>query len=168
MDPAGRACWIAAIWVLRPGAGTSTEGVRESVRRSSRLVEAGVDGFLHSVRDAEMDDALVARMKQRNVYITPNLSIGGRGVTADQPPWFDDPLLAEAFSPAAIARVRPGQNQGAGAGRGRGAASTPGQPSSYEMQIRSLAKLSSYAVTQLQRLPRCTVSRPRSPGCTEY
>ena len=44
------------------------------------LVEAGVDGFLHSVRDAEMDDALVARMKQKNVYITPNLSISGRGI----------------------------------------------------------------------------------------
>jgi hypothetical protein len=28
------------------------------------LVEAGVAGFLHSVRDAEMDDALVARMKK--------------------------------------------------------------------------------------------------------
>ena len=44
------------------------------------LVEAGVDGFLHSVRDAEMDDALVARMKQKNVFITPNLSINGRGI----------------------------------------------------------------------------------------
>jgi imidazolonepropionase-like amidohydrolase len=43
------------------------------------LVEAGAAGFLHSVRDAEMDDALVARMKEKNVY-TPNLAIGGRNV----------------------------------------------------------------------------------------
>ena len=104
------------------------------------LVEAGVDGFLHSVRDAEMDDALVARMKQKNVYITPNLSINGRGVATQQPPWFDDPILAEVFSPAAIARARPGQNQNADAGR-KGNAANPNQPSSYEMQIRSLAKL---------------------------
>ena len=50
------------------------------------LVEAGVDGFLHSVRDAEMDDALVARMKQKNVYITPNLSINGRGIATSSRP----------------------------------------------------------------------------------
>jgi imidazolonepropionase-like amidohydrolase len=111
------------------------------------LVEAGVDGFLHSVRDAEMDDALVARMKQKNVYITPNLSISGRGVATQQPPWFDDPILAEVFSPAAIARARPAQNQNANAGRGRGNAPNPNQPSSYEMQIRSLAKLNKAAVT---------------------
>ena len=108
------------------------------------LVEAGVDGFLHSVRDAEMDDALVARMKQKNVFITPNLSINGRGIAA-QPPWFDDPILAEVFSPAAIALARPTQT--ANAGRGRGNATNPTQPSSYEMQIRSLAKLNKAGVT---------------------
>jgi imidazolonepropionase-like amidohydrolase len=110
------------------------------------LVEAGVDGFLHSVRDAEMDDALVARMKQKNVYITPNLGINGRGVATQQSPWFDDPILAEVFSPAAIARARPTQNQNVNAGPGRGTAN-PNQPSSYEMQIRSLTKLNKAGVT---------------------
>jgi imidazolonepropionase-like amidohydrolase len=111
------------------------------------LVEAGVDGFLHSVRDAEMDDALVARMKQKNVYITPNLSINGRGPTTSQPPWFDDPVLAEVFSPAAIALTRPTGNQNVSAGTGRGSATSPNQPSSYEMQIRSLTKLNKAGVT---------------------
>lgn len=109
------------------------------------LVEAGVDGFLHSVRDAEMDDALVARMRQKRVYITPNLSINGRGIATQQPPWFDDPILAQVFSPAAIALARPTQNQNANAGRGRGNATN--QPSSYEMQIRSLTKLNQAGVT---------------------
>ncbi len=109
------------------------------------LVEAGVDGFLHSVRDAEMDDALVARMRQKHVYITPNLSINGRGIATQQPPWFDDPILAQVFSPAAIALARPSQNQNANAGRGRGNAAN--QPSSYEMQIRSLTKLNRAGVT---------------------
>ena len=110
------------------------------------LVEAGVDGFLHSVRDAEMDDALVARIKQKNVFITPNLSISGRGIGA-QPPWFDDPILAEVFSPAAIALARPAPNQNANAGRGRGNPTNPTQPNSYEMQIRSLTKLNNAGVT---------------------
>ena len=110
------------------------------------LVEAGVDGFLHSVRDAEMDDALVARMKQKNVFITPNLSISGRGIST-QPPWFDDPILAEVFSPAAIALARPTQNQNANAGRGSGNQTNPNQPSLYEMQIRSLTKLNKAGVT---------------------
>jgi imidazolonepropionase-like amidohydrolase len=123
------------------------------------LVEAGVDGFLHSVRDAEMDDALVARMKEKNVFITPNLSINGRGIASQRSPWFDDPILAEVFSPAAIARVRPGQSPTAGAGRGAATTSTgpPGRgaggrgaaagPSSYEVQIRSLTKLNKAGVT---------------------
>jgi len=109
------------------------------------LVEAGVDGFLHSIRDAEMDDALVARMKQKNVYITPNLAIGGRGAATQKLPWYDDPLLAQVFSPAAIALARPNPNQNAGAGTG--SAPSSNQPTSYEMQIRSLAKLNKAGVT---------------------
>jgi imidazolonepropionase-like amidohydrolase len=114
------------------------------------LVEAGADAFLHGVRDAEMDDALIARMKQRNVFITPNLSINGRGVTGQQPPWYDDPLLAEVYSPAAIALVRPAAQNAGSIGRvggGRGAASAPGQPTSYEMQTRSLSKMNKAGVT---------------------
>jgi imidazolonepropionase-like amidohydrolase len=107
------------------------------------LVEAGVDGFLHSVRDAEMDDALVAKMKQKKMFITPNLSINGRGAAARQPPWYEDRILAEVFSPAAIARARPAQ----AAGQGRGGAANPNQPTSYELQIRSLTKLKNAGVT---------------------
>jgi imidazolonepropionase-like amidohydrolase len=104
------------------------------------LVEAGVAGFLHSVRDAEMDDALVARMKAKNVYITPNLAIGGRGAALQNPPFYDDPLLAEVFSPAAIAPVRPNPNPQ----RGNPA---PAAATSYDFQCRSLAKLSKAGVT---------------------
>jgi imidazolonepropionase-like amidohydrolase len=104
------------------------------------LVEAGVDGLLHSVRDMEMDDALVARMKQRNVFITPNLAIGGRGAATQNPPWYDDPLLAEVYSPTAIARVRPNP----GAGRGN---TNLNAPTSYDMQISSLRKLNRAGVT---------------------
>src|SRR4030095_1292332 len=36
------------------------------------LVEAGIDGLAHLVRDKEMDDALVASIVRRNVYVMPN------------------------------------------------------------------------------------------------
>lgn len=108
------------------------------------LVDAGVAALLHSVRDAEMDDALVAEIKKRNVYITPNLAIGGRGAQSQNPPYYDDPLLAEVFSPAAIARVRPNPN----APRGNaGAAAAPAGATSYDFQCRSLAKLNKAGVT---------------------
>lgn len=129
------------------------------------LVEAGVDGFLHSIRDGVADDALVARMKEKNVYITPNLGIGGRGAALQNPPWYDDPLLAEVYSPAAIALVRPGAGRGGNAppatppaggaagaapagnaGGGRGNAN-PNAPTSYEMQVMSLAKYHKAGVT---------------------
>ncbi len=102
------------------------------------LVEAGADGFLHLVRDAEMDDALVARMKRKNVFITPNLAIAGRN--SQQPPWFDDPVLAEVYSADVIKRVRD-----AAANRNPSAAGNA--RNSYDMQIRSLAKLNKAGVT---------------------
>jgi imidazolonepropionase-like amidohydrolase len=113
------------------------------------LVEAGVAGFLHSVRDAEMDDTLVARMKEKNVYITPNLAIDGRGAALQNPPWYDDPILAEVYSPArlATARANPNPNPNVGAGGGSGAVPNQDQPTSYEMQIRSLTKLNKAGVT---------------------
>ena len=37
------------------------------------LVDAGIDGLAHLVRDKDMDDALVAAIVRRNVYVMPNL-----------------------------------------------------------------------------------------------
>jgi imidazolonepropionase-like amidohydrolase len=50
------------------------------------LVSAGIDGLVHLVRDREMDDALVAAIVKRNVYVMPNLS-GRRGLYTELPPW---------------------------------------------------------------------------------
>jgi imidazolonepropionase-like amidohydrolase len=104
------------------------------------LVEAGADGFLHLVRDAEMDDALVARMKQKNVFVTPNLAIAGRNIASQQPPWFDDPILAEVYSADVIRRVRDGAaNRSPNAGGNA--------RNSYDMQLSSLARLNKAGVT---------------------
>src|SRR5204862_3843558 len=58
------------------------------------LVEAGADGFLHLVRDEEMDAALVARMKAKKMFVTPNLSTSEAGTYTNKPAWLDDPPLA--------------------------------------------------------------------------
>src|SRR5262245_31031369 len=69
------------------------------------LVEAGVDGFLHLVRDEEMDDALVRRMKEKGVFVTPNLGTSEAGTYVGKPAWLDDPRLAETATPAMIRKV---------------------------------------------------------------
>ncbi|MBI2189460.1 MAG: amidohydrolase family protein [Acidobacteria bacterium] len=58
------------------------------------LVDAGIDGFAHLVRDREMDDALVVAIVRRGVYVMPNLSGTERATYAGLPPWFDEPGLA--------------------------------------------------------------------------
>jgi len=74
------------------------------------LVDAGIDGFVHLVRDKEMDDALIASIIRRNVYITPNLSPEWNTYT-ELPHWLRDgdplmTLLEQSVSPPVIARMR--------------------------------------------------------------
>jgi len=74
------------------------------------LVEAGIDGFAHLVRDREMDDALIGAIVRRNVYVMPNLSGAERGTHAGLPPWFEEPglaaLLRDSVPAPVIARMR--------------------------------------------------------------
>jgi imidazolonepropionase-like amidohydrolase len=105
------------------------------------LVEAGADGFLHLVRDEEMDDALVARMKAKRMFVTPNLSTSEAGTYTNKPAWLDDPLLAESASPAMIRKVADVYAARAG-GQPRTAAIA-----SYQKQQRSLARLNAAGVT---------------------
>jgi imidazolonepropionase-like amidohydrolase len=105
------------------------------------LVEAGADGFLHLVRDEEMDDALVARMKTKKMFVTPNLSTSEAGTYTNKPLWLDDPLLAESATPEMIRKVADVYAARAG-GQPRTAAVT-----SYQKQQRSLARLNAAGVT---------------------
>ena len=69
------------------------------------LVRAGVEGFLHSIRDQEVDDEFIKLAREHNIWITPNLGginraslIRGNGT----PAWFDEPLVRETIAPALI------------------------------------------------------------------
>ncbi|HET9830264.1 MAG TPA: amidohydrolase family protein [Vicinamibacterales bacterium] len=105
------------------------------------LVDAGVDGFLHLVRDEEMDDALVKAMHAKHVFVTPNLSTSEAGTYTGKPTWLDDPLLAESASPEMVKKVADVYASRAG-GSPRTAAVV-----SYQKQQRSVARLAAAGVT---------------------
>jgi len=69
------------------------------------LVRAGVEGFLHSIRDQEVDDEFIKLAKEHDIWITPNL--GGMNRVSlirenGTPAWFDEPLVRETIAPAMI------------------------------------------------------------------
>lgn len=75
------------------------------------LVEAGIDGFAHLVRDKVMDDALISAIVKRGVFVMGNLSFPRRGTYASTPPWLlqGDPLaqlLTDSTSAPVLDRIR--------------------------------------------------------------
>lgn len=104
------------------------------------LVDAGVDGFAHLVRDKVMDDALIATMVKRGTYAMGNLSFPRRSTYPAVPPWLaaGDPmtrLLSESVSAPVLARMR-------GYFAKRDAKSVEGARERYKILEQSMAKLS--------------------------
>ena len=103
------------------------------------LVDAGIDGLAHLVRDRDMDAALIAAIVRRGVYVMPNLGGAERGTHASVPAWFEEPgllgLLRESTAPSVVERIRASftsrDRDSATAARGR-----------YMILQRSLAALS--------------------------
>jgi imidazolonepropionase-like amidohydrolase len=62
------------------------------------LVDAGVDGLVHSIRDREVDDALVAAMKEKNTFYTPTLTAHEAKFSyADEPDWLGEQTMREVY-----------------------------------------------------------------------
>lgn len=74
------------------------------------LVEAGIDGLAHLVRDREMDGDLIAAIVRRGVYVMPNLGGAERGTHSSVPAWFEESglmrLLRESTPPPVVDRIR--------------------------------------------------------------
>lgn len=75
------------------------------------LVEAGIDGLAHLVRDTVMDDALVAAIVKRGVYVMGNMSSPRKSTYASLPSWMSagDPLtqlLSESVGAPVLDRLR--------------------------------------------------------------
>lgn len=69
------------------------------------LVRAGVEGFLHSIRDQEVDDEFIKLAREHDIWITPNLGGINRVSLIREngtPAWFDEPLVRETIAPALI------------------------------------------------------------------
>jgi imidazolonepropionase-like amidohydrolase len=71
------------------------------LRDAHDLVDAGIDGFMHLVRNEVMDDELIARMKARDVFIAANIG-GSRRAALTELPSASLALLAETVSPPAV------------------------------------------------------------------
>ncbi|HET9217025.1 MAG TPA: amidohydrolase family protein [Terriglobia bacterium] len=102
------------------------------------LVNAKIDGFAHLVRDKEMDDALIAAIVKRHVYVMPNLSLEWN-TYAELPHWLKDgdplmTLIQGSTPPSVIARMRRGYED-------RDPAAIERTRTQYAILQRSLAKL---------------------------
>jgi imidazolonepropionase-like amidohydrolase len=76
------------------------------------LVEAGLDGLAHSIRDKPVDDAMIALMKKKGAWqqaatLTREMS---SFAFANPPAWLDDPFFKRSVTPDVIATLKtPGQ-----------------------------------------------------------
>jgi len=102
------------------------------------LVNAGINGFAHLVRDKEMDDELIASIVRHNVYVMPNLSPEWN-TYAELPHWLRDgdplmTLMKESIPPTVIARMVKAYDN-------RNPAALERARTQYAILERSLAKL---------------------------
>ena len=76
------------------------------------LVEAGLDGLAHSVRDRPVDQALIEAMKKRGVYQLPTLTRELSTFVFAQPgSMLDDPYLAPSVSPEMLRTLKSAEFQ---------------------------------------------------------
>lgn len=65
-----------------------------------QLVDAGIDLLAHSIRDKEVDDALITAMKTKGVYYIPTLTIDQYNfIYATTPEWINDPFFIRSLEP---------------------------------------------------------------------
>ena len=95
---------------------------------AKELLRAGIDGFAHGIRDLEVDDEIMGLFKARpQVFVIPNLP--------DTPPFGNDLVwLSETLPPLQIEALK------------RTAATSLGRPRLFDVQARSLKKLTAAGV----------------------
>lgn len=62
------------------------------------LVKTGIDGFVTSIRDHDVDDQLVSAMKEKNVFLSPALTTAeAKFIYADKPNWLGEQTMREVY-----------------------------------------------------------------------
>lgn len=70
------------------------------VEDARKLTEAGIDIIAHSIRDTEVDQDLLNKMKQKNVIYIPTLSLDEyQFIYAENPEWINDPFFKASLEP---------------------------------------------------------------------
>jgi imidazolonepropionase-like amidohydrolase len=70
------------------------------------LVADGVDALAHSIRDADVDDALITEMKKHHVAYIPTLSLDDFAFAyGGSPKWVDDPFFTAALDPGVLEMI---------------------------------------------------------------
>jgi imidazolonepropionase-like amidohydrolase len=78
------------------------------------LLLAGVDVFAHVVRDKDIDNELIAMLKQRpHVFFVETLWGERRAIYGTRPEWLDEPLLHETLSAEEIRELAESFSSGA-------------------------------------------------------
>ncbi len=74
---------------------------------AKQLVDAGVYALAHSVRDHDVDQALIDAMKKRGVWQMPTLTREiSTYIYAESPKFLDDPFFTRSVPPSVIAAVK--------------------------------------------------------------
>src|SRR3989449_4164217 len=62
------------------------------------LVKAGIDGFVSSIRDRDVDAPLISAMKEKNVVLAPALTTAeAKFEYADKPSWLGEQTMREVY-----------------------------------------------------------------------
>jgi imidazolonepropionase-like amidohydrolase len=70
------------------------------------LLRAGIDGFLHPVRDRDVDDELIRLLKDRpRVFFALTLFAPRLNAYGSRPPWLDEPAIRASVPPDVIAQL---------------------------------------------------------------
>lgn len=108
------------------------------------LVQSGVDVLAHSVRDQEIDDTLVAEMKQKGVFYIPTLSLDKYNLLAvDNPAWINDPFFRTSLEPNVIERI----TSDAFREKQRNDSTLPRKKAAFETAKRNVQKLHKAGIT---------------------
>src|SRR6266508_2715916 len=104
------------------------------------LLRAGIDGFGHVVRDRDIDDELLALLKQRpRVFFVETLWGERRAIYEGRPGWIDEPILRDLLSGEEITQLA--------ASFSTAAPPTPAQRESARRLLRNVATLNAAGVT---------------------